>query len=232
MPLRPVPWRLLPVALAVLLALPFGSVRADPLRWEKEVEALASRASPEPGGVVFIGSSSIRMWRSLAADFPGFRVRNHGFGGSHLEDSVHFFDRLVRPFAPSAVVLYAGENDIAAGMTPEKVRADFEAFRRRLRETAPEARLVFVSLKPSPSRVRHLEAMARANALVAAACAQDPLCAFVDVATPMLDAAGRPREELFLADRLHLNAEGYALWAARVRPALEAARPTPAKDLP
>lgn len=214
----------LPLALFfVLLAVLAGSaplLRADPARWEQDTAAIAARSSLEPGGVVFIGSSSIRMWKSLAADFPELRVLNHGFGGSHLEDSVHFFDRLVRPFAPKAVVLYAGENDVSGGMKPEKVLADFREFRRLLRATAPEAKLVYISLKPSPSRVKHQAEMARTNALIAAECANDPLCFFVDVFTPMLDAQGQPRGELFLNDRLHMNAAGYAVWTARVRAAL------------
>jgi hypothetical protein len=230
MPPRSSPARLLSVALLVLLPLTAPAGRADPVRWEKEVAAIAGRSPRTPGGVVFIGSSSIRMWRTLATDFPGIRPLNHGFGGSHLEDSVHYFDLLVRPFAPSVVVLYAGENDVAGGMTPERVQADFREFRRRLRETLPEARLVFLSLKPSPSRVAHLAAMARTNALIAADCAGDPLCRFVDVATPMLDDRGQPRAGLFLSDRLHLNAEGYALWTALVRPAL--GLPVPATTLP
>lgn len=210
-----------PVWLVVLLAVGTGvALRAEPARWEQETATIAARSSTQPGGVVFLGSSSIRMWKSLAADFPERRVLNHGFGGSHLEDSVYFFDRLVRPFAPAVVVLYAGENDVAAGMKPEKVLADFQEFRRRLREAAPAARLIFISLKPSPSRAKFLPEMVRTNALIAAECAIDPRAAFVDVFTPMLDAQGQPRAELFLGDRLHMNADGYALWTARVRAAL------------
>lgn len=215
-------WRAWPaMVLSVVLLVP-ALGRADPLRWKDEIARLATAAPREPGATIFIGSSSIRMWKTLARDFPGRRVLNHGFGGSHLEDSVHYFDQLVRPFAPAAVVLYAGENDIAAGFTPEKVLADFQEFRRALREVAPQTPLVFVSLKPSPSRVAHLAKTARANALIAAECARDPLCRFVDVFTPMLDAQGRPREELFLSDRLHMNAQGYAIWTERVQAALAA----------
>ncbi len=216
-------FRPVPVLLVVLLAVCPGAaprLHAEPARWEQETATIAARSSTQPGGVVFIGSSSIRMWKTLAADFSERRVLNHGFGGSHLEDSVHFFDRLVRPFAPAVVVLYAGENDIAAGMKPEKVLADFQEFRRRLREAAPAARLIFVSLKPSPSRAKFLPEMVRTNALIAAECAIDPRAAFVDVFTPMLDAQGQPRAELFLADRLHMNRDGYAIWTARVRAAL------------
>jgi lysophospholipase L1-like esterase len=108
-------------------------------------------------------------------------------------------------------------------MPPEKVAADFREFQRRLRATLPEARLIYVSLKPSPSRVKLLAAMVQTNALIAAECARDPLARFVDVFTLMLDAHGQPRAELFLPDRLHMNATGYALWAAQLDPVLASA---------
>lgn len=221
------PLRTLLFALFAWSALAASIGRADPLRWRAEVEALVKHAPAEKGGVVFVGSSSIRMWKTLAADFPDCRVFNHGFGGSHLEDSVYYFDRLVRPFAPAVVVLYAGENDVAAGVKPERVLADFQAFRRLMREALPAAKLVCLSLKLSPSRAAHRDATVRTNSLLAAECGRDPRCVFVDVCSPMLDAAGQPRGELFLADRLHMNAAGYAIWTERVRPAV-ATRPASA----
>jgi lysophospholipase L1-like esterase len=220
--------RLLVLLLAVVGAsLP---VHADPARWEEEIARLVAQDAEVQADVVFVGSSSIRMWRTLAQDFPGVRVLNRGFGGSHLEDSVFYFDRLVLPHAPRVVVLYAGENDLSAGMTPERVLADFRAFRTRLREALPATRLIYLSCKPSPSRARHLGALRKANALLAAECAADPLATFVDVFAPMLDASGEPRAELFLADRLHMNASGYALWTRLLTPHLQAAlsdTPTP-----
>lgn len=196
---------------------------ADPAHWETEITRLVAQDAGVQAEVVFVGSSSIRMWRTLAQDFPGVRVLNRGFGGSHLGDSVFHFDRLVPPHAPRVVVLYAGENDLSAGMTPEKVLADFRAFSARLRETLPATHLIYLSCKPSPQRVRHLDGLRQANALIAAECAADPLATFVDVFTPMLDAAGEPRAELFLADRLHLNAAGYALWTSLLTPHLQTA---------
>lgn len=213
--------RLLVLLLAVVGAsLP---VHADPARWEEEIARLVAQDAEVQADVVFVGSSSIRMWRTLAQDFPGVRVLNRGFGGSHLEDSVFYFDRLVLPHAPRVVVLYAGENDLSAGMTPERVLADFRAFRTRLREALPATRLIYLSCKPSPSRARHLGALRKVNALLAAECAADPFATFVDIFTPMLDAAGEPRAELFLADRLHMNAAGYALWTSLLAPHLQAA---------
>lgn len=205
----------------VLLAIgPVAGLRADPLRWQDEIARLEQKPVLAPGGVVFVGSSSILMWKTLAQDFPGVRVTNMGFGGSHLEDSVHYFDRIVRPHAPAVVVLYAGENDLSGGMTVEKVLADFREFRARLRAVNPAARLIYVSAKPSPSRIPHLAKFREFNAAVAAECARDPLCTFVDVFSAMVDETGQPRGELFLADRLHMNAAGYVIWRDLLTPLL------------
>lgn len=213
--------------LLVWLALVSG-VHASPAQWRDQVAALAARAKDGPVDVVFIGSSSVRMWKSLAQDFPRWRTANCGFGGSQLADSVFYFDQLITPHTPRVVVLYAGENDLAVGITPEQLLADFQAFRERLRIAQPSARLIYLSCKPSPARAAQLGKFRAANALIAAACAADPLCTFVDVFTPMLDGHGQPRAELFGPDRLHMSANGYALWTQTLLPVLESALARPA----
>ena len=180
-------------------------------------EAADRRRAPEPGGIVFTGSSSIRLWPALESAF-GVPALNRGFGGSQLPDVVHFAPRIVTPHRPGLVVLYAGDNDIAAGRTPAQVLADYEAFVRLVRASNPAARIVFISIKPSPSRWHRVDAMREANALVARAIARDSLAAFADVFTPMLGADGRPRPELYLADSLHMTPAGYALWRERLAP--------------
>lgn len=204
------------------LALVSG-VQANPAQWRDQIAALVARPNDAPVDVVFIGSSSVRMWKSLAQDFPRWRTANCGFGGSQLGDSVFYFDQLITPRAPRVVVLYAGENDLAAGITPEQLLADFHAFRQRLHVAQPITRLIYLSCKPSPARAVQLEKFRSANALIAAACAADPLCTFVDVFTSMLDDRGQPRVELFGPDRLHMNATGYALWTKTLQPVLEQA---------
>lgn len=196
---------------------------ASPAQWHEQVAALAARSPADPVDVVFIGSSSVRMWKSLAQDFPRWRTANCGFGGSQLADSVFYFDQLITPRAPRVVVLYAGENDLAAGITPEQLLADFQVFRERLRAARPTTRLIYLSCKPSPARAAQRNKFRAANALIAAACATDPRCTFVDVFTPMLDTSDQPRAELFGPDRLHMNATGYALWTQTLLPALEKA---------
>lgn len=215
--------RRLLLALALLLNFA-GPAMAAPERWLKEIDQMtqADQANPPaPGGIVFVGSSSIRLWKTLAEDFPGRNVINRGFGGSHLEDSVYYFDRIVAPYRPRAVVLYAGENDLAGGgRSPEQLVEDFARFRTKLRAALPEARLIYISCKPSPSRAKAMEKFRAANALIAAACAKDPLCTFVDVFPDMLDAQGAFRPELFVGDMLHMNSRGYALWARLLTPLL------------
>ena len=193
----------------------------DPTRFEAEIRAFeaADRATPPPpGGVVFIGSSSIRAWTNVAADFPGVPVLNRGFGGSTLADVVYYMDRILLPYRPRLVVLYAGDNDLAAGRSPARVVADYRAFVARLRAALPAARVVFVSIKPSPSRRTFIARARETNRRIRAIIARDTLQTYVDVFTPMLDRSGEPRPELFEADSLHMTRAGYLLWRARLAP--------------
>ena len=208
-------------SLLALAVLPL--MRAKPADWATEIDQLtqADKAHPPAANnIVFVGSSSIKFWNTLAEDFPGRAAVNHGFGGSELADSVFYEDRLVLALHPRTVVLYAGENDLAAGKSPEEVLADFRAFRTKLHAALPHTRLLYLAIKESPSRVRVREQVLQANVLIAADCAADKRCLFVDVATPMLDAAGKPRPELFRDDRLHLKPAGYAIWVKLLTPLL------------
>jgi lysophospholipase L1-like esterase len=193
----------------------------DPKRFEGEIRAFeaADRANPPPpGGVVFIGSSSIQAWTDVAADFPGVPVLNRGFGGSTLADVVYYMDRILLLYRPRLVVLYAGDNDLAAGRSPARVVAEYRTFVARLRAALPAASVVFVSIKPSPSRRTFIPRMRETNQRIRAVTARDTLQTYVDVFTPMLDRAGQPRPELFVADSLHMTRAGYLLWRARLAP--------------
>jgi lysophospholipase L1-like esterase len=192
-------------------------------RWEPEIKAFeaADRTNPPPaGGIVFVGSSSIRLWKDLADDFKGLPVINRGFGGSQISDCVFYAARIVLPYRPRQVVLYAGDNDLAAGCSPEKLFEDFQAFVRKVHDALPETQIVFVSIKPSPSRWKLAQQMRTANRLIADFIRTDPRLSFVDVFTPMLDIEGNPRAELYVADKLHMNRQGYAIWASRIQPYL------------
>ena len=199
-----------------------GAVAAlDPGRFEPEIRAFeaADRASPPPlGGVVFIGSSSIRAWVDVAADFPGVPVLNRGFGGSTLADVVYYADRILLPYHPRQVVLYAGDNDLALGRTPAQVVGDYRAFIARLRSASPQARVAFVAIKPSPARRSCIAKARETNRRIRMEIARDSLQKYVDVFTPMLDTTGQPRPDLFVADSLHLTRTGYLLWRALLAP--------------
>lgn len=193
-------------------------------RWDARVDRylnVRDKANPPPtGGVVFTGSSSIEMWTTLSTDFPEYKVVNRGIGGTWLADQLHIAPKLVYPLDPKTIVIYAGENDLQAGRSVEDVVTAFKNVREQIRTEEPRARIVFLALKPSPSRVVLLGAMRDANDQIAALCAKDPQCTFVDVFTPMLNEKGEPRPELFIKDNLHMNAEGYRLWTSIVAPVL------------
>lgn len=196
---------------------------AAPEKWAAEIDKFAAADAAQPpakNGIVFVGSSSIRRWTTLAEDFAGLPVINRGFGGSQLSDAAFYAERIVTPYEPRTVVVYSGENDLAAGRTPEDVLQSFQELRAKIHRAVPTARIVFIGIKPSPSRLKHREAFGRANALIADVCATDQRLTFVDVHTPMLDANGEPQADLFVEDRLHLNAKGYALWTKLLRPYL------------
>jgi lysophospholipase L1-like esterase len=145
-------------------------------------------------------------------------VRNRGFGGSTLADVVYYADRIVFPYQPRLVVLYAGDNDLMMGRTPERVVSDYRAFVASMRSRLPSTRLVFIAIKPSPSRRALMDQAREANRLIRAEIVQDTLQAYVDVFTPMLGPTGQPRAELFVDDSLHLSRVGYELWRRLLAP--------------
>jgi lysophospholipase L1-like esterase len=194
---------------------------ATPDRWEEALAAFAAadlKNAPEPGAVLFVGSSSIRLWDGLEEQFEDARVLKRGFGGSRLADCVKHLDRLVVNYRPRLVLLYAGDNDLAEGGSPEDVLARVQAFAEGVHGRLPETRVVFISIKPSPARRALLQKARAANDLVRAYADRHPLVDYVDVFTPMLAVDGSPRAELFRKDELHLNDQGYALWRKIIRP--------------
>lgn len=202
-------------------AAPEPAPPAVPGRWAESFarfDAADRLAPPAPGGVLFVGSSSIRLWDGLESSFEDEpNVIRRGFGGSHLADCAQHLERLVARYRPRLVFVYAGENDLAEGRTPAEVLESFRRFSEGLRQALPDTRLVFLSIKPSPAREALLPQMREANRLIERHAAGEPSrLGFIDLHTPMLGADGRPRPELFRADRLHLNAQGYRLWRERI----------------
>lgn len=195
-----------------------------------EFQAFAEHEARHPlprDPVLFYGSSSMRLWSTLAEDFPGLTPVNRGFGGSTLAECVEEMDRLVFPIQPRAIVLYAGENDLDQGATPEQVEDSFREFAERLDDRLGLVPIVFISVKPSPARAWALPQIRRANELIRAALADWPNARFVDVFPLMLDGAGNARHEFFTEDWLHMSRTGYLLWAAQVRACLAELRLLP-----
>jgi lysophospholipase L1-like esterase len=204
--------------------------KTGPARWETAIAAFEradKKAMPPADAYLFIGSSSIGQWSKLDGDFAHVPVINRGFGGSQVEDSVYFAPRIVWPYKPKMVLLYAGDNDIAAGKTPARVLQDVQAFVAKVREGLPQTPIAFIAIKPSPSREALMPKAAEANRMVQqwieAQNAQGghARLTYIDVWTPMLNAQGKPRAELFGRDRLHMNSTGYALWTQIVAPYLK-----------
>jgi lysophospholipase L1-like esterase len=194
------------------------------IKWQKDMEAFAKQDATSPpvkGGIVFTGSSSIRRWETLAADFPEHRVLNRGFGGSELFDAVNYFDRLVLPHQPRLIVLYAGSNDINAGKTPERVEADFRKFVALVKQKLPGTRVAYIANAGNPARWKQVEQVRDANRRIEAITRADPQLAFINVFDAMLGPDGLPKPDIFVEDRLHMNEKGYAIWKQVVGPFLK-----------
>ncbi len=194
-------------------------------RWEKDIqqfEAWDRKNSYPKDGVLFVGSSSIRMWPTRES-FEDLPVINRGFGGSQISDSIHFFERIVKPYRPAVVVLYAGDNDIAGGKTSDRAFEDYKKFVSLVHGSMPKTSVIFVGIKPSGSRWSLWPAMKKANEMVEEFCKTDRRLMYFDSATPILGTDGKPRDDLFLKDKLHLNAEGYKAWTKALAPQIEKA---------
>ena len=196
---------------------------ADFAKWEKDIVAIEAKiksGESAQGSIVFVGSSSICMWK-LNDSFPDLKTCNHGFGGSQMEDSVHFFERIVAPVKPSIIVVYAGDNDISKKKSPETVASDFALFCAKVKEQLPNChKVVYVSIKPSVKRWALAHTIMSANKLIETQCEKDERVQYLDVWTPMLDANGEPRPELLLKDGLHMTADGYKIWNDALKPRL------------
>ena len=169
--------------------------------------------------VVFVGSSSIRGWhKTLQEDFAGMHVIGRGFGGSQLIDSTMYAHRIVLPYKPKAVAVYAGDNDVAYGKSAEHVARDFRQLVNTLHAADSELYVGFIAIKPSLSRWKLWPEMNKANQLIADFAAKDARVTYLDIATPMLGGNGEPKPELFVKDGLHLSRSGYELWTSVVKP--------------
>lgn len=214
------------VWLAASLLLPLAAVRAqDPTRFEADIQAferMDATTPPPKKPVLFVGSSSIRMWTTLAADFPDYPVMNRGFGGSYMSDLLYYFDRVVAVYDPALILVYEGDNDLSGGKSVDQVYGEYLQFVALVKAQLPQADVAFIATKPSPSRAQYVEVTRQLNERLEALAATDARLWFIDVFTPMLNEKGQPRPELFGSDMLHMNAAGYELWRSIIEPVLAA----------
>lgn len=213
------------VALPALLLLcaARSTVAQEPNPLEAEVarlEAADQKAPPARGAVLFLGSSSIRLW-DLAKSFPGRATINRGFGGSTFPDAIEFLPRLVTPHAPRVVVVYSGDNDLAAGRTPEQIVADWRTLASGIERAVPGVELVVLGIKPCPSRWALIEKVRLANQGIEASTRGHKNQRFLRIEADMLGKDGKPRPELFREDGLHLSPAGYEVWTRLLTPVLD-----------
>jgi creatinine amidohydrolase len=198
----------------------------DPNRFAQEIQAFRDwdrkNALPEKF-VLLVGSSSIRMWNS-AESFPDLPVVNRGFGGAHISDLIYFKDDILLKYpAPECVLFFCGGNDIAGGKSAERVFDDFQKFRGILNSHAPATPMVCIPISPCASRWAMWGETSRVNAMVEKLCAEDALLYYADTATKLLETGQPPADSLFIEDKLHLSAKGYALWTSIIRPVVDLA---------
>lgn len=213
--------------LGVLLSLGIGLYNLRAMGraeyWEsaiREFEEADRTAPPKPGVIIFAGSSSICFWRTLGQDMFPLAVVNRGFGGAQIDHVGHYAHRIILPYRPRAVVLYAGVDDLIWGRTPEEVLIEFRHFVGLVHAELPETWIYFVSIKPTRLFGSHWAAMKRTNDLIEAFVRTQDRVEFIDVSTALLDAQGKARPEFLSWDGLHPNRQGYVLMTSKIKPVL------------
>lgn len=201
------------LVLFALMMWGFSALAQNP--FEKEIlayEKQDSTAMPAKGQWLFIGSSSFRLWKHFDRDMQGYPAFNRGFGGSTLADALYYFDRMVAKYQPSWVFMYEGDNDLAKGKTPEAIVEEFKEFAARLKKVNAKAHLVFVAARPSLARTNNLEKQRRLNALILDLTKGQKRWHYMDMHTPFFLPDGSLMNDIFVADRLHLNDKGYEIF--------------------
>ncbi|MCY3859039.1 MAG: GDSL-type esterase/lipase family protein [Gammaproteobacteria bacterium] len=195
-------------------------------RWEPAIQQFeaADEANPPPkNAILFTGSSSIVFWRSLTKDMAPLTVLNRGFGGSQMFELNMFRDRIVTPYEPRAVLIYEGDNDVAAGKQPDEIVAEYRDFVNHLYKHLPDTDIYFIAVKPSILRAHLWSTMDEVNKALQELADEHDHVRFLDTSTPMLNEDGTAKAGLLVEDGLHMNANGYAIWTDVVRPVLMSA---------
>jgi lysophospholipase L1-like esterase len=216
--------RCLKVIPVLLLASLFLKTEAQekPAFWN-DIQAFKAKDSIQPpprNAILFIGSSSFTKWTDVASYFPGYTILNRGFGGSTLPDVTRYIDDIVFPYQPKEIVIYCGENDIAAGLDSKVVADRFKDLFNAIRAKLPDVPIGFISMKPSPSRVQFRHLLTQGNQIIKNFLYTQKNVFYVNIFDLMLDSSGNYRPDLFQSDMLHMNATGYAIWAQAITPYL------------
>jgi lysophospholipase L1-like esterase len=211
--------RILPIIALILASETF--LFAQEVPFQNEVKSLTERidrAGWEPNSFVFTGSSSVRLWENLQEEFPEIPIINTGFGGSQATDLLIHLDELVIRYRPEKVFIYEGDNDLNAGKQAAQIMKDIDMIVTRIHKKLPETNIVLISAKPSPSRWQLKTSYTVLNDLIRQYATTHDQVNFMNVWNVMLDKSGRPISEIFIADSLHMNAKGYAIWNKSVIP--------------
>jgi hypothetical protein len=184
---------------------------------------LDSITPPPERPILFIGSSSFTNWKDVQQYFPGYPILNRAFGGSSLPHQLLYAEEVIFKYHPKQVVIYCGENDLTGGthITADSIVARFKRLHSLIRKRLPKTSILYVSMKPSPSRLQYLPVMKEANAQIKKYIRHKKRTAFADVFHPMLNQDGSIKSEIFLADRLHMNKDGYKIWQPVLKPFLK-----------
>jgi|SRR5580704_7381080 lysophospholipase L1-like esterase len=215
--------RLSPILLFVLIVTTITVAKAQPFIDEiRAFEKQDSISPPPQQAILFIGSSSFRIWTDVQSYFPGHQIINRGFGGSSFPDLIRYADDIVFPYHPKQVVIYCGDNDLASSdrVTAKMVFQRFRKLFLLIRKKIRNENIVFVSIKPSPSRERLMPKMDESNTMIKEFLEAQKNTSFIDVYHPMLDGNGKPIGEIFTDDKLHMNKKGYSIWQKAIEPFL------------
>jgi len=188
--------------------------------WEAQFKVFDSINGDAPltKGILFTGSSSIRSWKTLKRDFNNPKILNRGFGGSQIIDLIQNFDRIILQYHPEKIVIYSGDNDVQAGKSAEIVYGDFCTLYGMIKAKLPETEIYYISIKPSLSRWAKVLEMKKTNTMINEYLNTKSKAYFVDIFSPMIGLKGKPKKKYFIADGLHMNAEGYKLWTTILAP--------------
>jgi lysophospholipase L1-like esterase len=201
-----------------------GQITFAQNKFEAEIKAYEKQDSismPKSKQILFLGSSSFRLWKTFDQDLKGLPVFNRGFGGSTLEDALYYFDRMVVKYQPSWIFLYEGDNDLAKGQSPEFIEKEFVEFSERIFKQLPQTRVVFVAARPSLARVVLVDKQKDLNKRIEQFVRGKKNLYYLDMHSPFYLADGSLMQDIFVADKLHLNEKGYQIFASKIRTFIE-----------